>query len=62
MEKTVKELEVQLLTFERECENESSGKFTGTIFVSFEKQMTAEILINEYGVTKLRQISYLCFG
>lgn len=56
------ELEEKLQEFERNCEESQSSEFTGTAFVTFNSQLPVKVLIDQWGVTYLKNIQFLLFG
>ena len=56
------EIEEKLQEFERLCEGSQSPEFTGTAFVTFKSQLPVKVLVDQWGVTYMKNIQFLLFG
>ena len=56
------ELEEKLEEFEKLCEGSQSQEFTGTAFVTFDSQLPVKVLVDQWGVTYMKNIQFLLFG
>ena len=54
-------LEEKLHYFMENCDN-NKDKFTGTVFISFDSQHALKVLLDNWGVTWLKNLKFLLFG
>ena len=51
-------IEAQLEEYQRICEDSNTEKFTGTAFITFKSQAPVRILVDQWGVSLLRNLEY----
>lgn len=56
------ELDEKLEEFEKICEGSQSPEFTGTAFVTFNSQLPVKVLLDQWGVTYMKNVQFLLFG